>query len=76
MTTMTIDLMPAELMVVVMLANMGHSVLAGDRDAAKRLGEMLMELTGSEAIAMMALDKLEASMKLAAQITKPNAGLS
>lgn len=72
---MQIDLLPTELLVLVMLANMGHSMLAGDREAAKSLGEMLMELPDSERTAMGALEKLEASMRLAAKMTQPD-GLS
>lgn len=70
-----VDLLPTELLVLVMLANTGHAMLSGDRDAAKKLGEMLMELPDSERTAMQALEKLEASMRLAAQMTQPD-GLS
>lgn len=72
---MQIDLLPTELLVLVMLANMGHSMLAGDREAAKSLGELLMELPDSERTAMSALEKLEASMRLAAKMAAPE-GLS
>lgn len=73
---MQVDLLATELMVLVMLANMGHAMLSGDRDAAKSLGEMLMELPGGEETAMSALQKLEASMKLAVSLVTPDEGLS
>lgn len=72
---MQVDLLPTELLVLVMLANIGHAMLAGDKEAVTALGNMLMELPDSEPTAMAALQKLEASMKLAASIAN-GGGLS
>lgn len=72
---MQVDLLPTELLVLIMLANMGHAMLAGDKEAVTALGNMLMELPDSEPTAMSALQKLEASMKLAAAMAN-DGGLS
>lgn len=66
---MRIDLQPTELFVLVILANMGHAAMTGDRESVQTLGNMLFELPDSETTAMSALQKLEASMKLAAAMT-------
>lgn len=61
----TLDLQGAELVIVTMLANLGAAVLSGDKEAASDLGNMLMGMERSEQIAAIALDKLEASLKVA-----------
>lgn len=75
LAAMQIDLLPTELFVLVILANMGHAAMSGDKEAVQTLGTMLFELPDSEITAMAALQKLEASMKLAAAMAN-DGGLS
>lgn len=65
-----LDLSGMEILVVTMLANLGSCVLAGDRESAKVLGEMLVKMDHAEAIAVSVLDKLESSLKLAKQMSQ------
>lgn len=64
-TQMELDLTASEVVVVTMLANLGSCLLAGDRAAAQELGAMIMRIEDSNAVAERALEKLEASLKLA-----------
>lgn len=67
-TQMELDLTASEVVVITMLANLGSSLLAGDRAAAQELGAMIMRIEDSNAVAECALEKLEASLRLARTI--------
>lgn len=66
--SLTLDLHATELVCVVMLANIGHALLAGDRKAVEEVGTLLMDLPDSEQTALKALEKLEVSLRLAQQM--------
>lgn len=68
---MQLDLQAMELLVVTALANLGQCVLAGDRDAARELGDMLIAMPNAEIHGRLGLEKLEASLKLAKAMTSP-----
>lgn len=65
---LTLDLTPAELVVITMLASLGEAVMAGDKVAGDEVAGMLMKEEGIEQIAQTAIDKLHASLKLAKKI--------
>jgi hypothetical protein len=65
---LTIDLTPAELFVITMLASLGEAVMADDAESEAQVASMLIAEKGTEKIAKNALDKLYASLKLAKKI--------
>jgi|688.fasta_scaffold1369753_2 hypothetical protein len=76
MMEMRLDMSSVEVLVVAILANMGSSLLSGDHDSVRELGEMLMRDPDTVKIAVSALDKLEASVLLAKSMTQGSEGLS
>lgn len=73
-TEMQLDLTADEIVVIAMLANMGSSMLAGDMDAVRELGGMLIKSAGAEKSALSALNKLESAVKLMRGISQEMRG--
>ena len=75
-TELQLDLTASEVIVVTMLANMGASLLGGDEESVRSIGKMLMLDPEIETIALGALEKLEASLRLAKQMAQGSGGLT
>jgi hypothetical protein len=65
-TEMQVDLLPEEMMVVLVLATLGECVMAGDVEAAKKIRGFLMETENASSMAKSAMDKLHAAANLTA----------
>lgn len=67
-----LDLHASEIVIVTMLANLGASFLAGDKEAVQELGAMIMRIADSNVVAEKALEKLESSLALAKKMLETN----
>jgi hypothetical protein len=67
-----LDLKAGEIVIVTMLANLGASFLAGDKEAVQELGAMIMRIADSNVVAEQALEKLESSLALAKSMLETN----
>jgi len=72
-TQIELDLKAGEIVIVTMLANLGASFLAGDKEAVQELGAMIMRIADSNAVAERALEKLEASLAMAKAVLDADA---
>lgn len=64
-----LDLLVEEMMVVLVLATLGETVMAGDVEAAKKIRQFLMDVENGPELAKSAMDKLHAMANLTSSMT-------